>query len=95
VCVRPHAAAYVPEMVLCRVLVEQPRPYVAARELMQEFPRPEHEGWSPQIASASATGWPLQGLLEIKKTHRPQGRPVLLGIALRYDPRRMRVLNFE
>jgi hypothetical protein len=37
----------------------------------------------------------LQGLLEIKDTHRPKEGPMLLGISLPYGPRVVCVLNFE
>ena len=34
----------------------------------------------------------IQGLLANKDTHRPQGGPIVLGIALLEDPRAVRVL---
>ena len=37
----------------------------------------------------------LQGLLEIKETHRPYGGPMLLGMGLMQDPRAVRALTFE
>ena len=37
----------------------------------------------------------MQGPLEIKDTHRPQGGPMLLGLALLQGPTAVRVLNFE
>ena len=37
----------------------------------------------------------LQGLLKIKDTQRPQGGPMLLGLALLWEPTAVLVLNFE
>ena len=37
----------------------------------------------------------VHGLLEIKDPHRPWGGPMLLGLALLWDPTAVRVLDFE
>ena len=43
----------------------------------------------------SETLYKLQGLLELKDTHRPYEDPMLLGIDLPEDPMAVGVLNFE